>query len=352
VILGLAQSFPPDSTERELPDVASARALVVSERPDVIELLAARRERLLSNFGLVLADELGRCEDALTLGIARFGRRHGSWGLDYHHYHNENHALEILDSRIGRMMDDVGLDALPGPDWLVLSLFSACHDLRQREHVDFRHPIGNNEAASAAEAFRILDLAGYERRRDHAQYLALELMIAGSTFDARPAPPHVPFNSAEVAASGGALASKLPQILDAELPGWREDDETVRALRLALVASDLDTANVGEPFVWLAESASRLCQEREMLAGRALDDAASGQPCLGFLSNGQERYFFDLHRFCSELGEGVFGRGKSANAARVRAVSASLRQRFDGAEAQRASGAAVLETFARLSLQD
>lgn len=352
MILGLAQSFPPDTTERELPDVASARALVAAERPDVVELLAERRERLLSAFGLALADELGRCEDALTLGIARFGRRHGSWGPDYHHYHNENHALEILDSRIGRMMDSVGLDALPGPDWLALSLFSACHDLRQREHVDFSHPIGNNEAASVAEAFRILDLAGYERRRDHRQYLALEMMIAGSTFDARPAPPSAPFNSAEIAASGGALASRLPQILDGELPGWRGDEETVRALRLALIASDLDTANVGEPFVWLAESASRLCQEREMLAGRALEDAVSGAPCLGFLSSGQERYFFDLHRFCSELGEDVFGRGKSGNAERVRAVSASLRQRFEGGEAERACGAAVLETFARLSLQD
>src|SRR5690606_13076725 len=128
-----ALQFPPDAVEHELADVARARALIGAERPDVLEMLALRRERLLSGFGLALADELGRCEDALVLGLARFGRRHGSWGLDYHHYHNENHALEILDSRIGRMMDAAGLDALPGPDWLALSLFSCCHDLRQRE---------------------------------------------------------------------------------------------------------------------------------------------------------------------------------------------------------------------------
>jgi hypothetical protein len=351
VILGLAQAFPPDAVERELPDVAAARALVGRERPDVVDLLGRRRERLLARFGLALADELGRCEDALLLGVARFGRRHGSWGLDYHHYHNENHALEILDGRLGRLMDDAGLDALPGPDWLVLSLFSCCHDLRQREDVDFSHPVGNNEAASIAEAHRILDAAGYVRERDRPQYLALELMIAGSTFDARPAPP-TRANPAELAASGGALAPRLPQILDAELPGWRDDVDTVRALRLALIASDLDTANVAEPFVWLAESAARLCQEREMLAGRALEDRASGQPCLAFLSHGQERYFFDLHRFCSELGEGVFGQAKSANAGRVRAVSASLRQRYGDDRAAHACGAAVLDTFARLSLAD
>ena len=351
MILGLAQSFPPDAVERELPDAAAARALVGRERPDLMDLIEQRRERLLGRFGLGLAEELGRCEDALLLGVARFGRRHGSWGEDYHHYHNENHALEILDGRLGRLMDQAGLEALPGPDWLALSLFSCCHDLRQREDVDFSHPIGNNEAASIAEAHRILDAAGYERERDRPQYLALELMIAGSTFDARPAPP-TRANPAELAASGGALAPRLPQILDAELPGWREDMDTVRALRLALIASDLDTANVAEPFVWLAESAARLCQEREMLAGRALDDRASGQPCLAFLSQGQERYFFDLHRFCSELGEGVFGQGKRANAGRVRAVSCSLRERFGNGQAEQACGRAVIDAFARLSLAD
>lgn len=351
MILGLAQSFPPDAVERDLADAATARALVERERPDVIALLATRRERLLAHFGPALADELDRCEGALLLGVARFGRRHGSWGSDYHHYHNENHALEILDGRLGRLMDSAGLDALSGPDWLVLALFSCCHDLRQREDGDFDHAIGSNEAASIAEAHRILDAVGYQRQRDRAQYVALELMIGGSTFDARPSPP-TRVNPAELAASGGALAPRLPAILDAEHPGWRDDAAMVRGLRLALVASDLDTANVAEPFAWLAESAARLCQEREMLAGRALEDPASGAPCLSFLSSGQERYFFDLHRFCSELGEAAFGPSKSANAGRVRAVSAALRQRFDAERATDANGAAVLDTFARLSLAD
>jgi hypothetical protein len=350
LIIGLATSFPADAVERQLPDVATAQRLVASKRPDFAELLALRRERLLRAFGTDLRAPLDRTERALTLGLARFGARHGSWGDDYHHYHNENHALEVLDGRLGRLMDQIGIEALAAEDWLALSLFGTCHDLRQREVIDFRHPIGNNEAASIAETGRILALSGFEPGRDRGLYLAMELMIAGSTFDARPAPPvREPYNPAEVVAAGGALAPKLPLILDNERPGWREDAQIVRAVELAQVASDLDTANVGEPLVWLAESASRLCQEREMRSGRALDAADSGPPCVGFLSDGQERYFFDLHRFCSDPGRATFAASKDANAERVRQMSASLRQRWSPRDVPR-NGREVLAEFSSLAL--
>jgi hypothetical protein len=349
VIIGLSTSFPADAVEGQLPDVASAQRLVSAHRPDFAELLATRRERLLSAFGAALADPIGRTERALTLALARFGTRHGSWGNDYHHYHNENHALEVLDGRLGRLMDQIGLDALPASDWLALSLFGTCHDLRQREAIDFRHPVGNNEAASIAETRRILDLAGFEPERDRALYLALDLMIAGSTFDARPAPSATEFNPAEIVASGGALAPKLPMLLDGALPAWREDPHFVRGVELAQIASDLDTANVGEPLVWLAESASRLCQEREMRSGRALDSADSGLPCVGFLSDGQERYFFELHRFCSEPGRATFAPTKQANAIHVRQMSERLRARWNGRSTPR-NGLEVLGEFSSLAI--
>ena len=350
MIIGLATSFPADAVERQLPDVASAQRLLAVKRPDFAELLALRRARLSQQFGTELIPTLERTERALALGLARFGMRHGSWGSDYHHYHNENHALEVLDGRLGRLMDQIGVQSLSPTDWIALSLFATCHDLRQREAIDFRHPIGNNEAASIAETGRILALAGFEPERDRALFLALELMIAGSTFDARPAPP-VPqnYNPAEVVASGGALAPKLPLVLDSERPDWRQDAHIVRAVELAQIASDLDTANVGEPLVWLAESASRLCQEREMRSGRALDSAASGPPCVGFLSDGQERYFFDLHRFCSEPGRATFAASKQANADRVRQMSAELRARWDPKHAPR-NGREVLAEFSSLAL--
>lgn len=349
MIIGLATSFAADEVERQLPDVASAQRLVSARRPDFIAFLAERRERLLSACGNGIGDALARAERALTLGLARFGMRHGSWGTDYHHYHNENHALEVLDGRLGRLMDQIGLDALSGDDWLALTLFGTCHDLRQREAVDFRHPVGNNEAASIAETRRILDLAGFDPARDRRLYVALDLMIAGSTFDARPAPPVLDYSPADLVASGGALAPKLPLLLDGAMPGWRDDADLVRGVELAQIASDLDTANVGEPLVWLAESASRLCQEREMRSGRALDAAESGPPCVGFLSDGQERYFFELHRFCSEPGRATFAPTKQANAAHVREMSHQLRARWNDRSTPR-NGLEVLGEFSSLAI--
>lgn len=349
MIVRLANSFPADAVEAAVPDVAAARRLIGIYRPDVGVLLAQRRERLLGAFGNGFSEALARCEDALCLGLARLGTRHGSWGDDFHHYHNENHALEVLDCRLGRLLDHVGVDALSGDDWIALSLFAACHDLRQREALDFLHPIGNNEAASIAETTRILRLAGFEPERDRGLFLALELMIAGSTFDARPAPPTRETNSAELAASGGALAPKLGSILDVERPGWRNDAAVVRAIALAQIASDLDTANVAEPLTWLAESASRLCQEREMRSRRSLDAAESGLPCASFLSTGQEHYFFDLHRFCSDLGRATFEAGKQDNAAQLRAIAQQIRDTWPAGTPPRC-GADVLRMFSGLAL--
>jgi hypothetical protein len=51
-----------------------------------------------------------------------------------------------------------------------------------------------------------------------------------------------------------------------------------RGERLARLAADLDTANVGEDFVQLCETALRLCREREMRWGRAIDSDESALP--------------------------------------------------------------------------
>lgn len=348
MILRLDKAFPADGVERAIADLPTAHRLIAECRPDVLQFLARRRAQLLAHFGDACLSRVEQVERALKLSLARFGMRHGSWGDDFHHYHNENHAMEILDGRLGRLMDSAGLGALQLDDWLALSLFATCHDLRQREAVDFSHPIGNNEAASIGETRRILALCGFDSERDRRLYIGLEMMIAGSTFDPRPTPPPGEFNTAEVVTTAGALAPALDVLLDRELPGWRDDPDAVDALQLAHVASDLDTANVGEAFPWLAESASRLCQEREMRSGRSLDDSASGQPCVGFLSDGQERYFFELHKFCSDIGRAAFASTKEQNAERLRRVSASMREQFQKQPA--ANGQQVVEAFAALAL--
>lgn len=347
MITGLARTFPPDDVERRIGDVAAARALVTQRRPDVLVLLNRRRAVYHDVYGGSAQRYLERAENAVLLALARMGVRHGSFGGDFHDYHNEDHVLEILDRRIGRVLGQEGVSALPGRDWLALSLFAACHDLRQRDSVGYRPGIGDNEAASIAETHRILDLAGFDADSDRELYAALEVMIAGSTFDATPHPPT--YNSAEVLTTGGPLAPKLAELLDSLRPGWRNDDQLVRATELALIASDLDTANVGERFAELAASAARLAAEREMRSGRALSSGDSGKPVLGFLTDGQERYFFDLHRFCSALGTAVFGKGKEFNAPRVRGLAAALRARFGARPAGSYTGREVIDAHLALA---
>ncbi len=344
LILGYSSQFQPDASERDLPDAAAARALVSRHRPDILEWMQQRRARLLDHFGNDVASTLDPAADAFILGLARLGLRHGSFGSDFHPYHNEGHVLELADRRLRAVERALGYAALPLDDWLKLALFAACHDLRQRESNNMPGPVGGNEAASIAETLRILDTCGYSRERDQSLYVAMEILIAGSTFglSARPLS-----NSAEAAIGGGALARHLPGWLDQIMPEWPHDPAIEPALILARLAADIDTANAGESFVELADSAVRLCREREMRENRTLDSPASGHPCLSFLSDGQERYFFELQHFSSREGERVFGAGKLANAPRVRAVSAALRAQF--ANAPPANGDAVIAAYTQLS---
>ncbi len=329
LISDTATRFPPDATERRIPDAEAARVLLEQGRPDVLDVIRSRRGLYHDAYGVDAAAHLERTERAVVLGVARLAVRHGTLGDDFHAYHNEDHALEILDRRLGQVIDALGVEALPGRDWLVLSLFATCHDLRQRENQQYFDGIGANELASIAETHRILDSTGFERKRDAALFAAIEIMIAGSTFDPTPrASDASPFNTADAARSGGALAPRLSALLEQREPNWHEHPALAHALFLAQFASDLDTANVGEDFRHLTESAERLASEREMRSGRSLDDAASGPPVLGFLTTGQVKYFFQLHRFCSDLGTQVFALGKRDNAPRVVQLSEQLRERF------------------------
>ena len=68
------------------------------------------------------------------------------------------------------------------------------------------------------------------------------------------------------------------------------------------------------------------------------------------MSIGQERYFFELHQFCSLQGRATFGEQKSANAGPLRRVAEDMRQTFDGRRDQ-VSGLEVVRTFSKLALK-
>ncbi len=340
-------SFPADAIELEVASIDAARR-IAGERIEPLETILARRRQQLqpltatgANSGALLAG----CANAIRIAYVRMARRHGTLGEDFHAYHNETHILDILGERIDRLITTHGVLALGLRDWCVLNLFAACHDLRQREEPMYEAGVGANERASIEETFRLLDYCGFSRSTDADIYRAIDLTIGGSTFDARPPPGSAAFNAAELVQSGGALAAKLAQKLDKHRPGWRDDPRIVRAHDLALIAADLDTANVAEPFVRFANSAENLCLEREMLCLRDLDSVESAQPVLGFLTDGQDRFFFDLHRFNSELGRQSFGPAKDDNAARLKSLSLGLRARI-AMRGHPESGRQVLKAYA------
>ncbi|MBL8300953.1 MAG: hypothetical protein JNN30_21635 [Rhodanobacteraceae bacterium] len=348
MILPFPREFSDDAAERSIPDVAQARRLLATLAPGLAIALAQRRRALAPITSDCAAERVARAEAAVELAYARLALRHGSWGDDFHAYHNEHHILEIFDSRIAQLMQQVGLHALSLDDWLLLGLFAACHDLRQREAVLYSAGVGSNERASIEEGLRILDLAGFDRSRDITYYIGLELTIAGSTFDARPPAQDWEYNSVDLVQGGGALASKLDAKLDKHVPGWRDDRALQHALELALVAADLDTANVAEPFTRFVETGLRLCQEREMRCHRETGDDNSAMPVYAFLTDGQERFFFELHRFNSELGREAFSAAKQANAQPLRALTMALRARM-AVNGKPANGDAVIDAMRELA---
>jgi len=342
VIFQYPREFPADECERLVPDAETAHRLVRERRPELLDLLEQRRRRFAALIAGRPDAPVAGAESAILIAYCRLAFRHGSWGRDFHHYHNENHIFEILGSRIERLIDAIGIDSLSLRDWFLLALFAAAHDLRQREAPLWEAGIGSNERASIEETFRILALCGFTPQRNEEVFLSIELMIAGSTFDARPPHPPQEYNSVDsIVQSGGALAQKIDHKLDKHVGGWRADRRLVHAQELALIAADLDTANVAEPFPLFMASTERLCLEREMRSHRDSADPASAQPVLRFLTSGQEHYFFDLHRFSSDPGRRTFAPAKQANTERMRVLIHELQARSTRAR----NGAEVLQNF-------
>ena len=320
-------NFPADATELAIPGVEEATVLMRERRFDLYGVVAEVGASFLRHFGEAERPRLLRVQDALALSFARMASRHGSWGNDLHHYHNEGHALELLNGRLARIRQQFGWEALSAERWILMALFATCHDLRQRQKVDYLRGVGANERASIAEAFRILDTCGFDRESESNLYESLGWMIAGSTFDARPVTSG-PFNTAEDASSGGCLAPKLVIKIRDEIGEAADQPKYQERFELMLLSADLDTANVGEPFLSLVGSAVRLALEREMRSGRDVASGESAQPVYEFLTQGQEHYFNNLHRFVSDMGSKVFGPGKDANRERVHAQGERMRERY------------------------
>jgi hypothetical protein len=274
--------------------------------------------------------------DLAGVAVVRMAMRYGPLGKDGHAYHNQDHLLELLEDKLPALLATAHL---PPVEREALALFCACHDLRQREtrrHDD--EPIGANEAASLAETERLLDAAGIGNA---AIRTMLRLAIIGSTFAA---------GNDENVQSQGAFAHRLAGWLDGSQPGWRDDPIAAEAEHLARMAADIDTSNVASPYIDFAQSAVALATEIQYRAGRSLEGPESAAGCLGFLTEGQERYVFALQRFASREGRATFGAQRDANAARVRETGRRLRERFPAGSSP-SSGLAVISAFREIAAE-
>lgn len=336
-------TFPPDEIELEIPDVASANELLRQKDPSFLRYVGLRRGQFERTFGEEHRELLDKTEGALKIAFARFARRHGTWGGDLHHYHNERHTVEIISDRIDYLCEKVGPHDLDPVDWILLTLFGAMHDLRQREKPDTDHIIGSNEQASIDESFRILEKVGMSRREHRDFFETLKMMIAGSTFNIAPKQnPNI--SPAEAATTAGALAPSLILEMDEKNPDWRSDPELKRRARLTLIASDLDTANVAEPVIRFAKSGVRLCKEIEYRCGRDMGLESAG-PVFNFLTRGQEAYFFDLHQFDSKIGARVLGAMKEKNAPLIRTLCNHMREVYGEAPDETITGNEIVDEF-------
>ena len=336
--------YPPDEVEHQVPDARTAEQMLANKDPSFLRYVRLRRRSFEKAFGDGYPDFLDKAERALMIAYARFAIRHGTWGTDLHHYHNEGHALEILADRINYLCEKAGAEQLEPLDWVMLTLFASMHDLRQREKPILEAMIGANERASIEESHRILTIAGFDEKRDQDVFDDLDMMIAGSTFNVLPK-DNPNMSPAEAASSCGALAPLLVKELDLSQPDWGKDPALKRRVRLTLIASDLDTANVAEPIIKFVKSAVRLCREIEFRSKRDMGSTESAQPVLSFLTRGQEAYFFDLHEFDSKLGNQILAPMKDRNAPTITALCEHIRTTFGDKPSPGVTGRLIVDEF-------
>jgi len=238
---------------------------------------------------------------AMTIAYARMTVRNGSLSETPRSYHNEYHINDLL-LRI-MYCQESSEQPMAGEQLALLSLFAACHDLRQAEP---RKPdtddslVGANEMASFVEADRILQaLDGGSLWSAHNQLL-LKTMIEGSTFGSGGKRSKNFFQ--------GNLAHHLLNQLD--LP---EVDA-----QLVMLACDIDTANVSLPIDEFADSAIDIFDE--LLSHQNADISAHD-----FFSEQQQTYFFELQAFHADLSRTLFQPHKDSNQDSLRALSDHIR---------------------------
>lgn len=331
------QNCPPDEVETRIPDVATATALLKDQHSTILWWLTERRDQYAARFG----DNplLEKSIDAAVISLARVSTRHGSLGEDHHHYHDEIHPTALL-GRLFRIYDSPRGNEIDTHERLYLATFACAHDLRQRAGNQVgTDGVGGNERASADEWRRIMDIVGFDRDKDADVYELTTLMIHGTTFNTGFGPEADKWPL-------GALAPRLVADITAQHADWQERPELRRQLKLIPLAADIDTGSVADPFEDYALEATNLAREMEGRKGNGVLDASTAPGVLGFLTDGQERFFFELQQFNSDIARDVFAETKEANSRRLKELSGWMRENYsDAASDGRATGEDIVSAF-------
>ena len=331
------ESYPPDEVESRIPDVDTAAALLKEQQPTILTWLSERRDRFAARFG---GDALlDKCMDAAVISLARVSMRHGSLGEDHHHYHDEVHPTALLD-RLLRIYDSQRGNEIDAGERLYLAMFAGAHDLRQREGNEVGPDgVGANERASADEWRRIMDIVGFDRDKDADVYELMTQMIHGTTFNIGLGPEADKWPL-------GALAPNLVKDITHEHPDWQERPELRRQAKLIPLAADIDTGSVADEFDDYALEATKLAPEMQNRKGNDVLDASTAPDVLSFLADGQERFFFELQQFNSDIARDVLTEAKEENSRRLKELTHWMRENYsDDARHGRTTGEDIINAF-------
>ncbi len=332
--------YPPDEIETDIADVSTARMYLHRHHTAILETVRRRRGAFLRLFGHKHKEMAQKTYGAGLICLARMAARLGTTADQHYNYHDELHPIDLLDHML-ILLRTSDAEHITPPEWMFLFIFSAAHDLRQEYPGYDDNGVGNNECASADEALRILELAGFDRDQEYPMFEVIEWMIHGTTFL---------LDEMELVGNTfgpGALAPKLAEKIRASGQSFGSFSNE-QVAELVLLAADIDTANVAEPIDQFAEQSESLCREFHKLQGISLSSPESGKTTFGFLTRGQEQYFFKSQKFNSKVASSALSESKARTGEQLRELIAWLEERFRGElehEPQLNTGEHVLQAF-------
>ncbi len=313
--------FSPDAVERNIPGITDAEEYLSLHQPTLLSDIRRRAQLFQRPWAASLGELPAMAFQACVICIARVLARHGSMAGDHYDYHDELHALELID-HLKALYHSSEAQDLSAAEWIYLAIFATAHDLRQKETGYGPDGVGNNERASADETDRILAAVGFDPEYQQSVYQLLRWMIHGTTFF----PTGVELEQTTV--GPGALAPVIAERIVEKGHAVGELSAT-RAAQLVLLASDIDTANVAGSIDQFAERAARMCRELHKLQGHAFLGPHTAPSVLDFLTRGQHQYFFVMQRFNSSMAKAAFDARKAETGKCLKQLIHWLREQYE-----------------------